>query len=267
MASLLSMQYLGDIGEPVYWNHYAFVSTFRTIKSNPVTACVKSMGYDIKNLSFFDMDGIPAGYSSGALPEKVQLVMSQTMYYRTRKNLRVFLTEKGFLHQTAGSEEAQLINKQETVMQRTLSEVRVAGQKPVFVYSHLFLPHQPFLLDSNDHRTHIFEREDQLSPDSSDALYLQYQVYTNKRMTRLISELKKATGNKAVILLMSDHGYHQARTSDPKLKFYNLNAVYLPDKNYAAWYNGMSNVNQFRALFNTLFHQQMPLLPDSIVVK
>lgn len=55
--------------------------------------------------------------------------------------------------------------------------------------------------------------------------------------------------------------------NDATMPFYNLNAVYLPQKSYSGWYNGINNVNQFRVLLNTLFHQQMPLLADSIVTR
>jgi hypothetical protein len=79
--------------------------------------------------------------------------------------------------------------------------------------------------------------------------------------------LQQETDGKAVILLMSDHGYQESVIKSEKLPFYNLNAIYLPQKNYEGWYNGISNVNQFRVLFNTLFHAQIPLLTDSVVTR
>jgi phosphoglycerol transferase MdoB-like AlkP superfamily enzyme len=96
-----------------------------------------------------------------------------------------------------------------------------------------------------------------------DGDYLQFLVYTNQRMSAFISGLKKNTGNNAVILLMSDHGFRFQDQVKP-LSFLNFNAIYLPGKEYAGWYDGMTNVNQFRVLFNTLFHQQLPMLKDSI---
>lgn len=98
-----------------------------------------------------------------------------------------------------------------------------------------------------------------------DEAFLQYQVYTNKRIGAFIEQLKKETNDKAVILLMSDHGYQPAGKMRRSLTYQNLNAVYLPGGQYTGWYNGMTNVNQFRILFNTLFHQRLPLLKDSIV--
>jgi phosphoglycerol transferase MdoB-like AlkP superfamily enzyme len=73
---------------------------------------------------------------------------------------------------------------------------------------------------------------DRLSKDSIDQLFLQYEVYVNKRISTFIATLKKETAGNAVILLMSDHGYKDAKVAnDATMPFYNLNAVYLPQKN------------------------------------
>jgi len=65
---------------------------------------------------------------------------------------------------------------------------------------------------------------------------------------------------------MSDHGFRQlADTTAKKYYFMNLNAVYLPAGNYSGFYDGMSNVNQFRVILNAQFGQKLPLLKDSII--
>ncbi|HEY1023449.1 MAG TPA: hypothetical protein VGE06_14110, partial [Flavisolibacter sp.] len=43
----------------------------------------------------------------------------------------------------------------------------------------------------------------------------------------------------------------------------NMNAVLLPNGNYQPFYNGISGVNQFRALLNAAFGQKLPMLKDS----
>jgi hypothetical protein len=53
--------------------------------------------------------------------------------------------------------------------------------------------------------------------------------------------------------------------TDSRYDFMNLNAVYLPNHNYAGLYDSITNVNQFRAVFNNLFHVQLPLLKDSTI--
>jgi hypothetical protein len=70
----------------------------------------------------------------------------------------------------------------------------------------------------------------------------------------------------SVIILLGDHGFrHFQEKVERKYYFLNLNAVYLPDKNYNRFYEGMTVVNQFRIFFNTEFHKQFPLLKDSTI--
>lgn len=268
MASLLNMKYLEGIGEPVLSNHYGYVTAATAIKENIVCKYFTRQGYSINNFSIFDVADIPAGYSSGLLPEKVQLINTQTMYYRVNKWIASSLEKTGLKKQSVEEYENSFINNNEAAMERTLLQSRSQGKQPSFTYCHLVMPHEPYVLDSNGVRVRKTADLHRLSKDSIDQLFLQYQIYVNKRISTFIEALKKATAGNAVILLMSDHGYKEASVAnDANMPFYNLNAVYLPQKNYSGWYNGMSNVNQFRLLLNTLFHQQMPLLPDSIVTK
>jgi len=66
-------------------------------------------------------------------------------------------------------------------------------------------------------------------------------------------------------MILSDHGSrHLNKGEEVTNDFVNLNAKYIPGKNYALCYDSITNVNQFRVLFNTCFAQQLPLLKDSI---
>ncbi|HEU0110529.1 MAG TPA: hypothetical protein VFQ73_06605, partial [Flavisolibacter sp.] len=72
--------------------------------------------------------------------------------------------------------------------------------------------------------------------------------------------IKKATQGKAIIMLLSDHGYRYA--SNAENYYSNLAAIYRPDGVYGSYYDSISNVNQFRVLFNQYFHQNFEILPD-----
>jgi len=88
--------------------------------------------------------------------------------------------------------------------------------------------------------------------------------YSNRKLLELIDHIRKNSPRPPVIILMSDHGFRQLpEGSDQKYYFMNLNAVYLPNGNYAGFYDGMSNVNQFRVILNSQFNQKLPLLKDS----
>ena len=65
---------------------------------------------------------------------------------------------------------------------------------------------------------------------------------------------------------MSDHGFRSFEENekvDNRYYFMTLNAVLFPTKDYSNFYDGMTNVNQFRVILNSLFHQKLPLLKDS----
>jgi hypothetical protein len=62
---------------------------------------------------------------------------------------------------------------------------------------------------------------------------------------------------------MSDHGSRLfTEPVETKYQFSTINAIYLPDKNYRQFYNGISNVNVLRALLNSVFDENLPLLQD-----
>lgn len=136
---------------------------------------------------------------------------------------------------------------------------------PTFSYLHLYMPHEPYAFDSIGRRIIPFWQRKSFNSTDKDHAYLQYLVYTNKKISRYVQQLLKATKGQAVILLMSDHGYRGAYNNKYTDIYQSLNAVYIPEKSHANWYDGMTNVNQFRVLFNTLFNARLPLLKDSIV--
>jgi hypothetical protein len=267
MASLLNMDYLHGIGSPVIKNHYGFTRATGSLRNNIVCRYFSSLGYRINNYSGFDLRNVPAGYNSDLLPDKIQLITHKTLYYRVKKYLPSFLVRTGLVKQAGEDIENEYIRNNEKMMVNALAAGRSINPIPAFTYVHLMMPHGPFVFDSLGNRTRIMQRYYSLAPDSLDKMFLSYQVHTNKMMAHFITGLQKQTGGKAVILLMSDHGYQPAREKENKLAYYNLNAVYLPSKQYEKWYDGISNVNQFRVLFNTLFQQNLPLVRDSIVSK
>jgi arylsulfatase A-like enzyme len=96
--------------------------------------------------------------------------------------------------------------------------------------------------------------------------YIEYLIYTNTKLLSLIDHIKESTVN-PIIILMSDHGFCQfPDTTKTNYRFFNLNAIYLPSGDYKGFYEGMTNVNQFRTILNTVFGQKMPILKDSTIV-
>jgi hypothetical protein len=131
-----------------------------------------------------------------------------------------------------------------------------------FVYAHLEMPHFPYFFDS----TGKAYPDDQVygpSMITDKEHFKNYLGYTNKKLIEIISSILTQTKGQAVIILQSDHGFPDITKRIDA--FRNYAAYYFPDQEYASLYDGMSNVNTFRVLFNKYFGQQLPLLPDSTV--
>ena len=94
--------------------------------------------------------------------------------------------------------------------------------------------------------------------------YIEYLQYGNKRLLELIDNILAGSVSPPLIIVLSDHGFrHPEKKADPAYDFINLNAVYFPDGNYSQFYDSISNVNQFRLIFNQYFGQRLPMLKDS----
>jgi hypothetical protein len=135
------------------------------------------------------------------------------------------------------------------------------GNSPKFVYTHLMMPHFPYYYTEDGALNKLLDlRYDKIKRKD---LYIGYLKFCNKKILSLITSIKRAPRKEAVIMVLSDHGYRYV--SDKKNYFSNLAAVYLPNKNYESYYDTLTNVNQFRVLFNTCFSQTFPILTDKII--
>ena len=265
IASMLNMDYLKDVGEVTMKNAYAYRNAFAKIEFNAVFSRFKQLGYRIDNQSMFNIADAPSAYATGLLPSKIQLINSKTFYYRLAKNLPVFLARKVTMPFFAKRVDEHTISTNQKIIDNTLENAAKEDSVPVFSYIHLQMPHKPFAFDSTGSQIIPFWKRKSYTSAEWDAAYLQYLVYTNKKISNYLQKLMHLTNGRSVILLMSDHGY---RDADPRRYwdiFQSLNAVYIPGKSTEGWYDGMTNVNQFRILFNKLFNEGLPLLKDSII--
>lgn len=259
------MDYLKDIGEANLKNQYGYKMALAGIEFNTVFEKFRQKGYRISNQSRFDIHDAPSVYATGLVPSKIQLINSKTLYYRVAKNLPYFMARNGWISWFAEKLDNKAISENRKILISTMEQTVKKDTIPLFSYLHLYMPHEPYSFDSTGHRMVPFWQRKSYNYSDKDQAYLQYLVYTNKKISSYVQELQEATKGQAVILLMSDHGYRDAINNGYKDIYQSLNAVYIPDKSETGWYDGMTNVNQFRVLFNTLFDARLPLLKDSII--
>jgi hypothetical protein len=264
VASTLNMDFIHGLGKASPDNHFGYRKAVKLISDNAVMNFMKAHGYRINNYSYLRLPDAPPVFKADYLPGEIDLITNKTLYSRIANNLRRVMVHWFRNAEIMRRQDDFYINNNEAMITGVLNEARRQQQQPAFTYMHLMMPHEPIAFDSTGRRITPFWARGKYTQNDFDNAYLQYLVYTNNRMRSFISELKKATKGKAIIILMSDHGYRRIpiRTG---LAWQTFNAVYLPQQQYNKWYDGVTNVNQFRVLLNTAFGQQLPMLSDSLI--
>lgn len=264
MASMFNMRYL-DSAEVGCAKDLTYKNMIGLINNNAVVEYFRRFNYSIQNYSPFTFGGIEPNYYYSMVPRGIQLITFRMLYDRFIGRI-VYGEPQDYIDVSPITNRfnKKLAAIYENQMQGVLASA--GKQSPTFTYLHLLMPHKPFIFDSTGKMTDTYKAVKKNKVLGTDALYLQYLVYTNKRIMKYLDQLFATTQGKAVIMLMSDHGNRDANTiPDKYFGFTNFNAIYLPNRDYHLWYNSVSNVNQFPLLFNTLFGQQIPLRKDSSI--
>ena len=265
MASILNMSYLKGIKNVTACTLEDYSMCNNLILNNGVTSCLRNNGYAFINYSIFDISGSPSVVYQSFLPLKARLITEQTLFNRIKKDLGYMLLTgplkikwlaKKFFY------EGQRNN--DLFLKKLKEEPDGKKDKPEFIYAHFYMPHPPFYFDSSgkqrDEKTVI--EETKTNPVNS---YLQYIGYTNTQIIQLVDTILKKSANPPVIIIMGDHGFRNCSGKEQSCYFKNMNAVYLPQKNYTGFYDSLSNVNEFRTVFNTIFEANFPILKDSTI--
>lgn len=266
MASMLNCSFLHTKeGTPTY-SPVNFRVAISAVYNSRVVETFRRMGYSINNYSPFSIRGLPSRYSNRFLHTDYWLILYSTFFDRIIEMAPYFIARKtGDTRMLERLFERQL-NLTGHITSEVLENSRNRKTNPSFSYIHLMMPHAPYAADSTGKINIPFLILKSADKTQRMNAYLQYLVYTNNLIKDFVNELNANTSGESVIILLSDHGLRdQSVVSDTASKFNNLNAVYLPKDFFGSWYNGMTNVNQFRILFSALTKQEVPLLKDSLV--
>lgn len=260
MASTLNFSYLSDLKDVTFSKYKDLLDA---IANNNVVNFFYTQGYTVINNSPFDLPGHPSGRSIPFISTKARLISNRTLF-----NYIVIELEGRVKNTLWGPDGAESRIEEETdkqnkdALQETKEESLKKTSAPRFIYTHVLMPHPPYLYDSLLRRRNHFDIAAHLDEDPR--YYLNYIPYTNACARDLLETIKRNTGGKAVIIFMSDHGFRYRTNGNLTPYFFdNQNAVYFPDNDYHLFYDSISSVNQFRVVFNKLFRQNLPLLKDS----
>ena len=254
MASLLNMEYLSLEKKSFTWDNY--LSCIPRIRENKLIAFLEDNGYQFNNLSIFEVNSQAPFTQQSLLHLKTSVISENTLLSRLERDCAaVFKKTKVF---------AFLVRHRENYLQsglRIMEELKqISGSTsnvPRFVYAHLYMPHAPHYCDRSGKP---FAADSKLSPQEQ---YLEYLSYTNTLIDTTVQAIQKNTHQKAVIVVLGDHGYRTL--SNNQEQFPNLNAVFYPAGIKSTLYDSITNVNLFRTILNDLFQKNIALLPDSTV--
>ncbi len=257
IASMLNMNYIENL-ESRLINHRDMFLCKEIINENNLTELLNKSDYDLYNFSFFNLSGKINPVSNPFFVSQTKFLTSETFVNRLIKDVSFNFSSQEEIDKLKWKHHYNNIKIEKLLKESVLQK----SKKPKFVYTHLAMPHHPYYLDSTGKEVLKWKITPGYAQDKN--AYIQYLVYTNKKLLQLVDHIKSNSDQPPVIILMSDHGYRQLDEDHLKPYFFmNLNAVLLPGKDYSQFYEGMSNVNQFRVILNAEFKQNLPLLKDS----
>jgi len=150
-------------------------------------------------------------------------------------------------------------------------------EEPVFVWSHIMLPHFPLIFGPNGEP--ITPGQSLLTmnhPEYTDSgwdiktQFVQQIQFANKKSIEFIDKILE-NEKQSIIIIQSDHGsafgvnFQDPTDDDAFQKLSNLSAIYFPDEKHREMLtDDRTNVNTFRIVFNSYFGSDYEMLEDRI---
>ena len=148
-------------------------------------------------------------------------------------------------------------------------------EEPVFVWSHIMLPHFPLIFGPNGEpitpgQSLLTMNHPEYTGSDWDikTQFVQQIQFANKKSIEFIDKILE-NEKQSVIIIQSDHGSAfginlQDPTDDDIIqRLSNLNAIYFPDeKHREVLTDDLTNVNTFRIVFNSYFGSDYEMLED-----
>lgn len=144
------------------------------------------------------------------------------------------------------------------------------GEKPVYVFAHVLVPHGPYNFTTDGRCLSLEESYERGLPQG----YLDQIAYANRLIEEIVSALQAPGREPPVILIQADEGPFPSRdysvpwqdspARDLRIKTGILSAYYFPDQEYSKLSDDITPVNSYRILFNKYFGTEFPLLPNRV---
>jgi len=227
---------------------------------NTVMQNFKSAGYKIINIQRPFPYMVSSSLFDLVVCERNKYVDSQLFNMTIKTSILVFLLEKWEQHELR---DAALCNFAE------LSKQQQKFNEPIFVFSHILVPHPPFLFDSEGNPVSS-ARPEGLESWQNEEGYIDSIKFANKKIMQVVDELLTDPENHPIIIIQADHGYgFDIDSSKPNKESLEqrmsiFSAYYLPGTEENLSDNIITPVNTFRIIFNSYFNTDYDLLENKM---
>ena len=140
--------------------------------------------------------------------------------------------------------------------------------EPIFVYSHILVPHPPYIFGPEGEAVSSVRPQGLESWQDKEG-YVNSVKFANKKITQIVDELLADTENSPVIIIQGDHGFGIEQgignpNDDIEQQMSIFSAHYLPEIEENFPDDIFTSVNTFRIIFNSYFDTDYDLLENKI---
>ena len=269
IASIFCLQYLKGAEPYLERNTANFLVGHMVYSNNDLFQFLKQLHYHFSIFSLVDNKDLSTGLGFLGLEKSNNILRQQTIE-------RIFLNPwvRNKLNRFFGAkdEEPALITKSKQkfadynkkALEHIFFDCRNSSKQhltsPVFSYTHILLPHEPYMFDENGKLLPLAQQDEGVKG------YLRQVQYSNKLIQQITDCLLSDTTRKKIIIFQGDHGYRDYPDAPVTTSYEALSAIYFYNKNYIGLKKNFSHVNTYRVIINNFFGGKLPLLQDSIVL-
>jgi hypothetical protein len=268
VSSVFSLQYLKGAEPYLYSNSANFLLGKRVYDHNELFRYLKEKGYQFSIFSQLEDKKLLTGFGPLGVVKPNEWLRKQTA---ERIYLNPWMQEKfnrligkknaipGQIQRSLKAYHDYNLKAIKHVLNDCSEYAANVKRKPLFSYTHIMMPHDPYIVDENGNllgKPHI-ENADMNA-------YLAQVKYCNKIIKEIVNCLLNDTLRKKIIVIHGDHGFRHFASASPEKAFYALEAIYFQDQNYTGLTKKESLVNLYRVILNKEFGENLPKLPHRI---
>ena len=234
----------------------------KMISENAIMQNFKSAGYKIVNIQKpFENEIL----SSSPLIDLVmckrsKYIDSELLSMTIKTSILVFLLEKW---------EQQDLRDAALCQFSELPKQHQKFDEPIFVYSHILIPHPPYLFGSEGEAISSVRPQGLESWENKEG-YVNSVKFANKKVIQIVEQILTESAKPPVIIIQADHGIgfdfdpNNPSNESIEQKMSIFSAYYLPGIEKNSSDNDITPVNTFRIIFNSYFNTNYDLLENKI---